>query len=65
MTEKVLEDILKEIQKLSERIATVPQYDYDKWNRQSQFTPFRYVEPTQSGTAGSISELMKREGWDG
>jgi hypothetical protein len=55
MTEKVLEDILKEIQKLSERIANIPQYDQSKWNPQS---PFQY-QPTQSGTAGSIAEITE------
>lgn len=64
MSEKVREDILKEIQKLSERIANVPQYDYSKLDTKSPFTPFQY-EPTQSGTAGSIDEIMKRDGWDG
>lgn len=59
MSEKVREDILKEIQKLSERIANISQYDCDKWNQQSQFTPFRYFEPTQSGTAGSIAEITE------
>lgn len=55
MNEKVLEDILREIQKLSERIANVPQYDHSKWSPQSPFA----FEPTQSGTAGSIAEITE------